>query len=326
MRKRLIGLVMVCGCVMNTVAQNMCVMPPFLKSGDKIAVISPSSAIDTATVINGCKILREWGFEPVVGKHAFKSYHGFGGTIEERSSDLLWALRDTTIHAIMCTRGGDGSVQLLPHIPHEAFSSHPKWLIGFSDITALHSASVSAGVMSIHGSMCHAISSLGGRDTVSNTLHRMLLGELPRYEVNAHKNNQLGTATGVLVGGNFSVLSGLAGSSYDFLLLSDIILFIEDTGENLTRVDRMLHQLEIRGILDRVKGIIVGKFSDYKHPENDFEDMYDMLHEYLKSYPIPVCYDFPVGHARLNNFPMIEGCQVQLSINENKTTLEFLPR
>ena len=301
------------------------VMPAFLKPGDRIAIISPSSSPDSATVSNGCRTLREWGYEPMVGLHALNNCHNFAGTADERAADLLWALRDTTVSAIMCSRGGDGAVQLLSRVPLAEFTAHPKWLIGFSDVTALHSASVSAGVMSIHGSMCHAISSMQGTDTVSVTLRRLLAGTLPRYRVSHHPLDQPGSATGMLVGGNLSVFCGLAGSDVDFLNRQEpLILFIEETGESMTKVDRFLHQLEIRGVLSRLRGIIVGRFADYKHPENDIDDMYQMLSYYLRDYPMPVCYGFPVGHARLNNFPMIEGCQVSLTVDEEGTTLEFL--
>ena len=311
-------------------------MPRFLQAGDRIAVVSPSSVPERASVEGGLRTLREWGYEPVLGPNAFNSYHGFAGTAEERTSDLLWALRDTTIRAIMCSRGGDGAVQVLQRVPLDEFRRHPKWLIGFSDVTALHSAEVSAGVMSIHGSMCHAIGSMEGRDTVSQVLRRLLTGELPRYTVEHHELDQPGEAVGTLVGGNLSVLCGLAGSDYDFLNRclpdddnrqpDDLILFIEDTDEGMTKVDRMLHLLEIRGVLKRLRGIVVGKFSGYKHPQNGFTDMYDMLHEYLQHYPIPVCYNFPVGHARLNNFPMVEGCQVRLRVDSDGTLLEFLKK
>ena len=307
-------------------AQAEMVRPPFLKPGDSIAVISPSSSPEEETVAKGCDILRQWGYQPVVGAHALNDYHGFAGTADKRTADLLWALRDSTIRGIMCTRGGDGAVQVLRRVPLSEFSRHPKWLIGFSDITALHSAEVAAGVMSIHGSMCHAISSMGGCDTVSVTVQRLLQGQLPTYRVDHHPLDQQGEATGRLVGGNFSVLCGLAGSDYDCLRRADegLILFIEDTDESMSKVDRMLHQLEIRGILQRLKGIVVGQFNKYKHPENGFDDMYAMFSEYLREYDIPVCYNFPVGHARLRNFPLVEGCRVRLTVGADGSILQHL--
>ena len=239
----------------HAMAQQRLVMPAALKAGDTIAIVSPSNTPDTLTVAKGCETLREWGYVPVVGPHAMNSWHGFAGTADERASDLLWALRDSTIKAILCSRGGDGAVQVLQRIPLQEFHDHPKWVMGFSDATALHSAEVSAGVMSIHSSMCDGISMRGGRDSVNAILQRLLQGELPSYQVPAHPLNQQGVAEGILMGGNLSVFCGLAGSDYDFLNRADegLILFFEDTGEGMSKVDRMLHQMEIRGVLPKLK-------------------------------------------------------------------------
>lgn len=307
-------------------AQQRSVMPTPLKTGDTIAVISPSSVPDSATVAKGCATLRSWGYVPVVGAHALSSYHGFAGTADERATDLLWALRNPSIKAIICSRGGDGAVQVLQRIPLKEFRNHPKWIMGFSDVTALHSAEVAAGVMSIHSSMCDGIAMRGERDSVNMILRKLLQGELPTYQAPAHPLNQQGEATGILVGGNFSVFCGLAGSEYDFLNRADegLILFIEDSDESMTKVDRMLHQLEIRGVLSKLNGIIVGHFSKYKSPENGFADMYEMLHEYLQHYPIPVCYDFPVGHHSGKNYPMVEGCKVNLKVGQDGTLIQFV--
>ena len=304
-------------------AQQRMVMPAALKAGDTIAIVSPSSTPDSLTVTKGSETLREWGYIPVVGPHALSSWHGFAGTADERAADVLWALRDSTVKAILCSRGGDGAVQVLQRIPLQAFRDHPKWLMGFSDATALHSAEVSSSVMSIHCSMCDGISMRGERDTVNAILQRLLQGELPDYYVPAHPLDQQGEAEGILVGGNLSVFCGLAGSAYDFLNRAGegLILFFEDTGEGMSKVDRMLHLLEIRGILPQLKGVIVGHFSKYKSPENDFADMYHMLHEYLQHYDIPVCYDFPVGHHSGLNYPMVEGSRVLLKVGNDGTTL-----
>lgn len=308
---------------LTATAQQM-VMPAALKAGDTIAIVSPSSTPDTVTVMKGCQTLREWGYVPVVGPNALNSYHGFAGTADERAADMLWALRDSTVKAIICSRGGDGAVQVLQRIPLDEFRSHPKWVMGFSDATALHSAEVAAGVMSIHCSMCDGISMRGERDSVNAILQRLLRGELPTYHAPVHPLNQPGEAEGILVGGNLSVFCGLAGSEYDFLNRADegLILFIEDTGEQMSKVDRMLHLLEIRGILPRLKGIIVGHFSKYNSPDSGFTDMYDMLHEYLQHYPIPVCYDFPVGHHSGKNYPLVEGCRIRLEVGSEGTKVK----
>ena len=295
----------------------------FLHKGDTIAIISPSSATDTATVNGGIRTLEKWGYHCVVGPHALNDYHGFAGTIEERLADLLWALREPSIKAIMCSRGGDGAAHLLSRLSLDTLRQYPKMIIGFSDITSLLCAEARAGVKGIHGSMCHALKTYEGNDTVSQTLRRMLQGDLPSYRVAPHPLNVEGRAEGIIVGGNLSVYNDLAGSDFDPLLLPDIILFMEDTSEGMSKVDRMLHNMEMRGLLSNVKGIIVGQFNKYKQPENGFEDMYAMLHEYLKHYNIPVCYDFPVGHAHLRNFPLLTGAKATFEVTPEGTTLSY---
>ena len=294
-----------------------------LHEGDTIAIISPSSATDTATINGGIRTLESWGYHCVIGKNALNDYHGFAGTVDERLSDLLWALKEPSIKAIMCSRGGDGAAHLLSRLSLDTLRQHPKLIIGFSDITALLCAEARARVKGIHGSMCHALMTYEGNDTVSQCLRRMLQGNLPEYHVEPHPMNIEGRAEGIVVGGNMSVYNDLAGSDFDPLLLPGIILFMEDTGEGMSKVDRMLHNMEMRGLLSNVRGIIVGQFNKYKHPENGFDDMYSMLHEYLRHYNIPVCYDFPVGHAHLRNFPLLTGTKATLSVTPNGVTLHY---
>ena len=295
----------------------------FLHEGDTIAIISPSSATDTATINGGIRTLEKWGYHCVIGPNALNDYHGFAGTIDERLSDLLWALRNPSVKAIMCSRGGDGAAHLLAQLSLDTLRQYPKPIIGFSDITALLCAEARAGVKGIHGSMCWALKTYEGNDTISQTLRRMLQGELPTYRVAPHPLNIKGRAEGIVVGGNLSVYNDLAGSEFDPLLLDGIILFMEDTGEGMSKVDRMLHNIEVRGLLSHIRGIIVGQFNKYKHPENGFEDMYAMLHEYMKHYQIPVCFDFPVGHAHLRNFPLLTGAKATLEVTPEGTTLSY---
>jgi len=311
---------------MATVAMTPLKRLPWLQKGDTIAILSPGGWVQQKVVDGGANTLRLWGFTPVAAANATKEWHGFGGTIEQRKEDLLWALRSPGIKAIMPTRGGDGTPHLLCEIPLDTLRRYPKWIIGFSDITALLSAEACAGYQSIHGSMCEAIARYNGTDTVSQAVLGMLTGRLPHYKVKPHPLNQRGRARGMLLGGNMSVYGGLAGSEYDFLKYiekEDCILFIEDLGESIARVDRMLHLLELRGLLSRLKGIICGKFTKYTHPDIGYSDMYEMLHQYLQRYPIPVCYDFPVGHAHLQNFPMLVGSEVTFIVDDEGTELKF---
>lgn len=305
----------------------LCWMPSLsaqiLHEGDTIAIISPSSSTDTTTINGGIRTLESWGYHCVVGPNALNDYHGFAGTIDERLSDLLWALREPSVKAVMCSRGGDGAAHLLARLSLDTLRQYPKTIIGFSDVTALLCAEARAGVKGIHGSMCWALKTYEGNDTISQTLRRLLQGELPTYRVAPHPLDIKGRAEGIVVGGNLSVYNDLAGSDFDPLLLDDIILFMEDTGEGMSKVDRMLHNLEIRGLLPHLRGIIVGQFNKYKHPENSFQDMYQMLHEYMKHYGIPVCFDFPVGHAHLRNFPLLTGARATLEVTPEGTTLSY---
>ena len=213
----------------------------FLQEGDTIAIISPSSATDTTTINGGIRTLEKWGYHCIVGPNALNDYHGFAGTIDERLSDLLWALREPSVKAIMCSRGGDGAAHLLCRLSLDTLRNYPKMIIGFSDVTALLCAEARVGQRGIHGSMCHALKTYEGNDTVSQSLRRMLKGDIPIYRIAPHPLNIQGHAEGIVVGGNLSVFNDLAGSDYDPLLLPDIILFMEDTGEGMSKVDRMLH-------------------------------------------------------------------------------------
>ena len=217
---------------------------------------------------------------------------------------------------------------LLDLINHEDFRRNPKWIVGYSDITALHSAMVCSGVMSIHGNMGGALGERGANDAVNLKLRDVLLGNLPTYTVPAHPLNKQGTAQGIVIGGNMAVFTNIGGSKeWDFLDRDnirgkDIILFFEDVSESMPRVNSMLQQLLLKGVLDRVKGIIVGRFTEYE-PQDGYTDMNEMLAETLNKYDIPVCYDFPTSHDESWNYPLIEGCPATLNVTSNGVTLTF---
>ena len=302
--------------------------PQFLKPGDKIAVISPGSTPGAVNLDKGVDVLRQWGFTPVKGRHVTDAYHLWAGKKEDREADLLWALRDPAVKAIMCSRGGYGSSQLLYDLPIDTIKKYNKWIIGYSDITALHSAQVRAGHMSLHANMCGHLGETSGTDSLSLVLRDLLLGKVPSYKVKGHPYNNPGKARGILVGGNLSVMVNISGSkTYDFLdrdfiADKDIILFFEDVGENISRVSSMLYQLKLKGAIDHVKGIIVGHFTDYE-PSAGYADMYQMLHEFLQDCDIPVCYDFPTSHDECLNYPLIEGCPVELNVSKSDVKLKF---
>ena len=303
-------------------------MPAALKAGDKIAIISPASTPGDQNPEKAAATLREWGFEPVIGSHALTKYHAYAGTIDERCADLRWALNDPDIKAIVCTRGGYGSAMLLDPITHADFRRNPKWIVGYSDITALHSAMVCSGVMSLHANMGGALGSRGANDSINLMLRDVLKGKLPSYTVPAHPLNKMGTASGIVIGGNMAVFTNIGGSKeWDFLDRDNIkgkniILFFEDVSESMPRVNSMLQQLRLKGVLDHVKGIIVGRFTEYE-PRDGYTDMNEMLSETLNRYNIPVCYDFPASHDEDWNYPIIEGCKATLEVTPEGVTLTF---
>ena len=303
-------------------------MPAALKPGDKIAIISPASKPGDTNPELAAATLRAWGFIPVIGPHALSNSHSYAGTIEERCADLRWALEDPDVKAIVCTRGGYGSAMLLGPMTRGDFKHHPKWIVGYSDITALHSAMVCSGVMSIHANMGGALGSRGATDSINLMLRDVLMGKLPSYTVPAHPLNRVGKAHGIVIGGNMAVFTNIGGSKqWDFLDRDnikgkDVILFFEDVSESMPRVNSMLQQLRLKGVLDHVKGIIVGRFTEYE-PQDGWADMNEMLAETLNGYNIPVCYDFPASHDEDWNYPLIEGCPATLSVTANGVTLTF---
>ena len=217
---------------------------------------------------------------------------------------------------------------LLDPMTREDFNRHPQWIVGYSDITALHSAMVCSGVMSLHANMGGALGERGANDNVNLMLRDALMGKLPSYTVPANPLNKLGKAHGIILGGNMSVFTNIGGSrEWDFLDRDnirgkDIILFFEDVSESMPRVNSMLQQLRLKGVLKHVKGIIVGRFTDYE-PKDGWTDMNEMLSETLNKYNLPVCYDFPASHDENWNYPIIEGCPVTLTVDPEGVTLKF---
>ena len=303
--------------------------PKFLKPGDTVAILSLASTPGDGVAEAGAAALRQWGFNVVVGEHVYSKHGMYAGTTEERVADFMAALHDPKVKAILSTRGGYGSSLLLPYIPLDTLRRYPKWIIGYSDITSMHSAQVKAGNMSLHANMCGALKERGGSDPLSLMLRDVLMGKYPAYSVPTHKFNHYGSASGILIGGNMAVFSNLAGSAeYDFLdrdfvAKHDVILFFEDVSESMPRVMSMLTLLKLKGVLDKVKGIVIGRFTDYDHPAYGYNDMPQLLDEYLKGYDIPICYDFPASHDEAWNYPMLEGCRVTLEVTPQSTNLTF---
>lgn len=299
-----------------------CRAPAFLQKGDKVALVSPSYRPGDVNLLRTEKLLKEWGFVPVRGKHADRTFAGrFAGSPEERVEDFVNALLDTSVKAIICNHGGYGSIYLVDQVDLKLLRDNPKWLVGFSDITTLHAMETRAGVMSVHATM----SEFMGRDSLAREnavfLRNLLMGKVPRYKVPAHKLNRIGHAEGILVGGNMATIDAVAGTVADVYSGDGIILFLEELGESMHSIDRMLRSLELRGVLKNVKGVVLGEFKDY-NADLDFEDVETMLLKTLEKYDVPVLVGFPAGHDRVN-LPLVMGARTILDVNANGATLSF---
>ncbi|MBQ6068976.1 MAG: LD-carboxypeptidase [Bacteroidales bacterium] len=298
-----------------------CMQPDYLKVGDRVALVSPSYFKSMDEVEKAAEVLRGWGLVPVVGPNVGKVYLGrYAGTVEERVSDLRWALADTSIKAIICNRGGYGTIHYIDQIPLAEWRAHPKWLVGFSDVTTLHGLLARAGVMSIHGTMSMFLAK-GGTDLNSTLLRDLLMGQVPRYELPPHPQNIVGHASGILVGGNICTFAPNLGTQADATIGNDLILFIEEVEEGMHNIDRQFTILAMNGVLDRCKGIVLGDFTDCER-EFSYESVEAMLHQYIEKYKIPLLCGLPAGHGKVN-LPLVMGAPVTIDVRPDGATLQF---
>lgn len=298
-----------------------CVKPPYLKAGDRVALVSPSYFKSMKEVEKAAEVLREWGLVPVIAPNVGKIYAGrYAGTVEERVSDLRWALADTTIKAIICNRGGYGTIHYIDQIPLAEWRAHPKWLVGFSDVTTLHGLLARAGVMSIHGTMGMYLATRA-TDMSSTLMRDLLMGSVPHYEVPAHPQNIVGRASGILVGGNLCTITPNLGTQADATRGSDLILFIEEVDEGMHNIDRQFNILMMNGVLDRCKGVVLGTFTSCER-EFSYESVEAMLRPYIEKYKIPLLCGFPGGHGKVN-LPLVMGAPVTIDVRPDGATLQF---
>lgn len=299
-----------------------CTAPAYLKSGDKVALITPSYYGSEVSTSKAAKVLRSWGFKPVVGPNVGRKHlTHYAGTAEERLSDLRWAIQNPDIKAIVCMRGGYGTLHLAGTLPLQEMSASPKWIVGYSDITTLLNMEASAGVMGIHGVMGCNMAGRGGADLSCTLVRDLFKGQVPRYELPANELNIPGRATGTLVGGNLATFVPLLGTQADAFSNTDIILFVEEVEETYHNIDRLFNILKINGVLAHCKGVILGDFTDC---ENDLghESVEAMLREYIAPYNIPLLCGFPAGHEKVN-LPLVMGAPVTLDVRADGATLTF---
>ncbi|RYU93671.1 S66 peptidase family protein [Emticicia agri] len=296
------------------------IAPPKLQEGDKVAIVAMASKLNPDDIQPAIQLMRKnWGVEVIVGESVSASYYGFAGTDEVRTRDFQQMLDDTSVKAIFSARGGYGSSRIIDRIDFTTFQQHPKWIIGFSDITAVHSHVQSLGFQSLHAPMPKTFM----KDDYSlRTIEPFLFGTGMSYEIKPDKSDRSGWAEGQITGGNLCLLAHLVGSPSD-ISWDGKILFMEDISEYLYNIDRMMIQLKRAGKLKNLNGLIVGSFTDSKENDEPFgKTAYEIVAEHVAEYNYPVCYGFPTGHDRAN-WAIPCGRIASLEVNPLKTVLTF---
>lgn len=290
------------------------IQPLYLKKGDKIGIVACARKISREEIQPAVDILKSWGLEVVLGNNLFNADNQFSGTDNERAEDLQQMLDDSTIKAIISARGGYGTIRIIDLLDFSKFKQNPKWIIGYSDITVLHSHIHNLGFETIHATM--PINFMVNKEA-TESLRKALFGEKIEYNFESHPLNRNGKAEGQLIGGNLSLLYALSGS------ISDIdtkgkILFIEDLDEYLYHIDRMMINLKRSGKLKNLAGLIVGGMTDIKDNTVPFgKTAEEIILDAVKEYDYPVCFNFPAGHID-KNMALIFGKQLIFAVKENK--------
>jgi len=302
-----------------TQAQKKMIFPPNLKPGDTVGILATARKNLENNLGPATSWLESWGLKVKIGKTIGLDYHQLAGTDEERAEDLQEMLDNPNIKAIWCVRGGYGTVRIIDKIDFTKFKKNPKWIIGFSDVTVLHSHLNTMGYASIHAIM--PVSTKASEEA-KETLRKALFGEHLEYTLPCENMNRLGKAKGELVGGNLSILYSLFGSP-SAIDCSDKILFIEDLDEYLYHIDRMMMNLKRNGCLESLKGIIVGGMT--KMHDNEIawgKNAEEIIDDVTQNYKIPIIYNFPAGHMA-DNHALIFGKQVTIEANDLESKVIF---
>lgn len=300
------------------------VKPPHLKKGDTIIILSPAGKLKDRTAVDpGIELANHWGLVVFFGNHLLSQDHTFAGTDQERLEDLQKALDDPSIKAIWAARGGYGTIRLIDDLDFSKFTEHPKWIIGYSDITVLHNKIHNLGYQSVHGQMPLT---LNLEDPVQKesvqTLYQTLFGKKLQYKIASSDHNRPGESTGQLVGGNLSLVYSMLGSDTN-LSMGGKILFIEDVGEALYHIDRMMISLKRAGFFEQCEGVIVGDFKLKKNEGNAFgKTLEEIILEAAEGTDFPVVFDFPAGHIE-DNRALLLGSYVDMSVSKKRTRITF---
>ncbi|WP_395360183.1 S66 peptidase family protein [Gaetbulibacter aestuarii] len=305
--------------------QHELMQPPYLKQGDTVAIVAPSGILKNKEhdIDLAERLLRSWGLHPVLGENLFSKDHHFAGTDAERTEDFQKALDDPSIKAIWCARGGYGSVRILDHLDWTTFKKHPKWVIGYSDITALHNQIHNEGVESIHAIMCSSLQD--DKAPIEKSIESFkaaISGQPLSYKLKPSKYNRPGTATGELVGGNLTLLHTMLGSKTS-INTEGKILFIEEIGEYKYHIDRMLQSLKRAGYFDHCKGLIVGDMTKLRKNTTKWgSSVEQLILDALQDYDFPIAFKMPAGHED-DNRAMILGRTIDLTVAKSGSTINF---
>lgn len=300
----------------------MAILPAYLKSGDTIGITCPAGALPLEKAQTCIETLQQWGYRVKTGNTLGSRYHYFSGTDEQRRADLQEMLDDDQVRAILCGRGGYGLSRIIDRLDFSAFLKNPKWILGFSDITVLQAHLYSRfQIGSLHCSMAAAFQDGEYKNPFIQAIRSALAGASAGYSSGPHPLDRPGEATAELIGGNLSLMAHLLGSPSS-INTDGKILFLEDVGEYLYNIDRMMIQLDRAGLLRELKGLIFGGFTDLKDTTTPFgQEVADLLHDKIKDYGYPVCFDFPVSHEK-ENYALKIGQIYQLSVTKEKTVLK----
>jgi muramoyltetrapeptide carboxypeptidase len=297
--------------------------PPYLQKGDTIGLVCPAGLMPVEKISECTRVLNEeWGFTTKVGNTVGSRFNYFSGTDEERLEDFQKMLDDDEVKAILCARGGYGVTRIIDRLDFSKFKTNPKWIIGFSDITVLHSHIYrNLNIATLHAPMANAFNDDGYKNEFVLSLRNALEGKKIKYQIPVNEFNRKGEGIGELVGGNLALLAHLVGSDSD-LKTKGRILFLEDVGEYLYNIDRMMLQLKRSGKLDKLAGLIIGGFTDIKDTETPFgQTAYEIIRDLIKEYNYPVCFGFPVSHEK-ENYALKIGVGYKLKVTKSKVVLE----
>lgn len=296
------------------------IIPPYLKKGDTVALLCTARKFTPEEAQPAIELLQSWGLKVKLGETIGLDNFQLGGSDEQRATDFQQMLDDDNIKAIWCARGGYGTVRMIDKINFSNFRHNPKWVMGFSDVTVLHSHLHNLGVATLHSIMPFSVPKAD--EKAKETLKKALFGEEISYEIPSSPYNKKGNTTGTLVGGNLSILYSLLGSKSS-INTKDKILFIEDLDEYLYHVDRMMMNLKRNGYFEKLRGIIVGGMTDTHDNSIPFgRNASEIVLDITQEFDIPICFDFPAGHLS-DNRALFFGKTINFEVSDEFTKVKF---